>query len=133
MARLLGDQRQTAGIPARFAGAFIRQGQYRRSRRYALYAYGVLRDTDRLVTALNNLGLVCKNLRESIPALARHFLSLYSRQTEEDLRGSGPEVMQLFPAHRRRGNVRELDKTAKRMVVLANQGDLLGLGRSCRG
>jgi transcriptional regulator with GAF, ATPase, and Fis domain len=65
--------------------------------------------------------------REDIPVLAQHFLSLYSRQMEKDLRGFGPEVMQLFLAHEWRGNVRELDKTVKRMVVLADQGDLLGL------
>jgi len=106
-ARLLGDPRQTACIAAGFAGALIQQGHYRRSRRYAQYAYDVLRDTDDhrtvgqvavtlglcatrqgrsseaiewlqnaaatfrriddtdgLVTALNNLGLVYKNLRE---------------------------------------------------------------------
>jgi transcriptional regulator with GAF, ATPase, and Fis domain len=65
--------------------------------------------------------------REDIPVLAQHFLNLYSRQMEKDLRGFSPEVMQLFLAHEWRGNVRELDKTVKRMVVLANQGDLLGL------
>jgi len=65
--------------------------------------------------------------REDIPVLAQHFLSLYSRQMEKSLRGFSPEVMQLFLAHEWRGNVRELDKTVKRMVVLADQGDLLGL------
>jgi transcriptional regulator with PAS, ATPase and Fis domain len=65
--------------------------------------------------------------REDIPVLAQHFLSLYSRQMEKDLRGFSPEVTQLFLAHEWRGNVRELDKTVKRMVVLAEQGDLLGL------
>jgi transcriptional regulator with GAF, ATPase, and Fis domain/tetratricopeptide (TPR) repeat protein len=65
--------------------------------------------------------------REDIPVLVQHFLSLYSRQMEKSLRGFSPEVMQLFLAHEWRGNVRELDKTVKRMVVLADQGDLLGL------
>jgi transcriptional regulator with GAF, ATPase, and Fis domain/tetratricopeptide (TPR) repeat protein len=65
--------------------------------------------------------------REDIPVLAQHFLTLYARQTEKNLRGFAPEVMQLFLSHEWRGNVRELDKTVKRMVVLADDGDLLGL------
>lgn len=65
--------------------------------------------------------------REDIPVLAQHFLSVYSRQMEKNLRGFSPEVMQLFLAHEWRGNVRELDKTVKRLVVLADEGDLLGL------
>jgi transcriptional regulator with GAF, ATPase, and Fis domain/Tfp pilus assembly protein PilF len=65
--------------------------------------------------------------REDIPVLAQHFLALYARQMEKILRGFSPEVMQLFLAHEWRGNVRELDKTVKRMVVLADQGDMLGL------
>jgi transcriptional regulator with GAF, ATPase, and Fis domain/Tfp pilus assembly protein PilF len=64
--------------------------------------------------------------REDIPVLAQHFLNLYARQMEKNVRGFSPEVMQLFLAHEWRGNVRELDKTVKRMVVLADEGDVLG-------
>jgi transcriptional regulator with PAS, ATPase and Fis domain len=64
--------------------------------------------------------------REDIPVLAQHFLGLYARQMEKDLRGFRPEVMQMFLEHDWRGNVRELDKTVKRMVVLAEEGDTLG-------
>jgi transcriptional regulator with GAF, ATPase, and Fis domain len=65
--------------------------------------------------------------REDIPVLAQHFLNLYARQMEKNLKGFSPDVMQLFLAHEWRGNVRELDKTVKRMVVLADEGDVLGL------
>jgi transcriptional regulator with GAF, ATPase, and Fis domain len=65
--------------------------------------------------------------REDIPMLAQHFLSLYARQMEKSVRGFAPEVMQLFLVHEWRGNVRELEKTVKRMVVLADDGDVLGL------
>ena len=65
--------------------------------------------------------------REDIPVLAQHFLNLYARQMEKNVRGFSPDVMQLFLAHEWRGNVRELDKTVKRMVVLADEGDVLGL------
>ena len=65
--------------------------------------------------------------REDIPLLAQHFLALFSRQVGKNLRGFTPEVMRLFLASEWRGNVRELEKTVKRMVVLAEDGDALGL------
>ena len=63
--------------------------------------------------------------REDIPVLAQHFLALYSRQMEKTLKGFAPEVMRIFLEHEWRGNVRELEKTVKRMVVLADEGDTL--------
>ncbi len=65
--------------------------------------------------------------REDIPVLSQHFLAMYSRQMEKPLRGFAPEVMRLFLEHEWRGNVRELEKTVKRMVVLADDGDVLGV------
>src|SRR5689334_13719539 len=63
--------------------------------------------------------------REDIPVLAEHFLSLYSRQMEKTVRGFSPAVMQVFLEHPWRGNVRELEKTVKRMLVLAEAGEVL--------
>jgi len=63
--------------------------------------------------------------REDVPVLAQHFLTLYSRQMEKTLRGFSPGVVQAFLEHAWRGNVRELEKTIKRMVVLADEGDSL--------
>ncbi len=65
--------------------------------------------------------------REDIPMLAQHFLALYSRQMEKAVGGFAPEVMRVFLEHEWRGNVRELEKTVKRMVVLADDGATLGL------
>lgn len=65
--------------------------------------------------------------REDIAILAQHFLALYSRQMEKPLRSFSPDVMSVFLGHEWRGNVRELEKTVKRMVVLADEGDVLGL------
>ena len=65
--------------------------------------------------------------REDVPVLSQHFLAMYSRQMEKPLRGFSPEVMRLFLEHEWRGNVRELEKTVKRMVVLADDGDVLGV------
>ena len=64
--------------------------------------------------------------REDIPLLARHFLDLFSRQMDKAVRGFAPEVTRLLLAHEWRGNVRELEKTVKRMLVLADEGALLG-------
>ena len=63
--------------------------------------------------------------REDVPILAEHFLAFYSRQMEKPVRGFSPGVMQVFFDHPWRGNVRELEKTVKRMVVLAEAGDAL--------
>jgi transcriptional regulator with GAF, ATPase, and Fis domain/Tfp pilus assembly protein PilF len=65
--------------------------------------------------------------REDIPVLAQHFLSVFSRQMEKPLKGFTPEVLRVFLGHEWRGNVRELEKAVKRMVVLADEGDTLGL------
>lgn len=59
--------------------------------------------------------------------LAQHFLAVYSRQMEKSVGGFTPEVLRTFLEHEWRGNVRELEKTVKRMVVLADDGDRLGL------
>ena len=65
--------------------------------------------------------------REDIPVLAQHFLAMYSKQMDKPVRGFAPDVVRLFLDHEWRGNVRELEKTVKRMVVLADDGDTLGL------
>jgi transcriptional regulator with GAF, ATPase, and Fis domain/tetratricopeptide (TPR) repeat protein len=63
--------------------------------------------------------------REDIPLLAQHFLEFYARQMEKKIRGLAPDVMQALLGHEWRGNVRELEKTIKRMVVLADEGATL--------
>jgi transcriptional regulator with GAF, ATPase, and Fis domain/Tfp pilus assembly protein PilF len=63
--------------------------------------------------------------REDIPLLAQHFLETFSRQMEKNVRGFRPDVMQAFLTHEWRGNVRELEKTVKRMVVLVDDGEAL--------
>ena len=64
--------------------------------------------------------------REDIPLLAQHFLAVYSRQMDKSLKGFSPEVLRVLLSYEWRGNVRELEKTVKRMVVLADEGDILG-------
>ena len=64
--------------------------------------------------------------REDIPVLAQHFFAMYTRQMDKSVRGFAPEVMRIFLEHDWRGNVRELEKTVKRMIVLADDGAALG-------
>jgi transcriptional regulator with GAF, ATPase, and Fis domain/tetratricopeptide (TPR) repeat protein len=65
--------------------------------------------------------------REDVPMLAQHFLGVFSHQMEKRIKGFAPEVLRSFLGHEWRGNVRELEKTVKRMVVLADEGDVLGV------
>jgi len=77
---------------------------------------------------LNDITVVVPPLRdrpEDIPALAQHFLAQYARQMEKTLQGFSPGVMDLLIRHEWRGNVRELEKTIKRMVVLADDDGVL--------
>ncbi len=67
-----------------------------------------------------------RDRREDIPLLCQHFLDYYSRQMEKRVRGIAPDVMRVFLEHEWRGNVRELEKTVKRLVVLADEGGVLG-------
>ncbi|NOT33638.1 MAG: sigma 54-interacting transcriptional regulator [Candidatus Eisenbacteria bacterium] len=64
--------------------------------------------------------------REDIPLLAQHFLDTYARQMDRPIAGFAPEVLRVFLHAEWRGNVRELEKTVKRMVVLAEDGETLG-------
>ena len=64
--------------------------------------------------------------REDIPVLVQHFLAQYARQMEKPVAGLDPEVMGVFLEYPWRGNVRELEKALKRMV-LADEGEPLGL------
>lgn len=64
--------------------------------------------------------------RDDIPVLAGHFLEHFSRLMDKRVGGFAPEVMRLFLASEWRGNVRELEKTVKRMIVLADEGETLG-------
>lgn len=65
--------------------------------------------------------------REDIPVLSQHFLAHYARQMEKRVAGFAPELVKAFLDYEWRGNVRELEKAVKRMVVLADEGDVLGL------
>ncbi len=64
---------------------------------------------------------------EDIPLLLDHYSRRFAAEMGKDVGGFEPEVLQLFAELPWRGNVRELEKVVKRMVVLANDGEPLSI------
>ena len=62
-----------------------------------------------------------------IPALARHFLARFSAEEGKRIRVITPEALRLLTAFPWPGNIRQLENTMFRAVVLA-EGDSVGLG-----
>jgi transcriptional regulator with PAS, ATPase and Fis domain len=72
--------------------------------------------------------------REDIPPLAAHFLEIFGRRHQREVRGITGEGMDLLLAHPWPGNVRELENTIERAVVLGRDamltpGDLFPSGQ----
>jgi transcriptional regulator with GAF, ATPase, and Fis domain/Tfp pilus assembly protein PilF len=65
--------------------------------------------------------------REDIPILTEHFLAYYARQMDKPMLEITPAVQRALLNHEWRGNVRELEKTVKRLVVLAEEGQPVGV------
>jgi two-component system response regulator AtoC len=57
---------------------------------------------------------------EEIPLLALHFVERYSRLFQREGFSLSPETMQRLTYHKFPGNVRELENTIKRMIVLGD-------------
>ncbi|MCK5733287.1 MAG: hypothetical protein KAI38_03815, partial [Candidatus Latescibacteria bacterium] len=66
--------------------------------------------------------------REDIPLLAHHFLKRYAEEKGISVRGFTPEAMDALMDYAFPGNIRELENEIQRAVVLAGDGDILGLG-----
>ena len=62
---------------------------------------------------------------EDIPLLVDHYNRRFSAEMGKEIPGVEPEMLRLFAELPWRGNVRELEKVVKRMVVLANEGEPL--------
>src|SRR3569833_3792040 len=60
-----------------------------------------------------------------IPELANHFAKKYGEATGIKIDGIAPEVLKILGEHEWRGNVRELENTMHRAVLLA-QGPIIG-------
>ncbi len=68
-----------------------------------------------------------RDRREDIPLLTDHFLRLYARQMDKPMPELAREVRRALLEHEWRGNVRELEKTIKRLVVLWDGDGKAGL------
>src|SRR5689334_12720101 len=64
--------------------------------------------------------------REDIPELARHFLTRIAAEEGKRMRVISPEAMALLAAHQWPGNVRQLENTIFRAIVLAD-GEEIGV------
>ncbi|MFW5722128.1 MAG: sigma-54-dependent transcriptional regulator [Desulfohalobiaceae bacterium] len=64
--------------------------------------------------------------REDIPLLAIHFLNHYARENGKEVTGFTPEALEFLSAYEWPGNVRQLENTMERCVVLC-QGKTIGV------
>jgi len=77
---------------------------------------------------LNVVSIHIPPLRErkvDIPLLAAHFLERYSETMNKALRGFSPAVMDLLTRYPWPGNIRELENTIERAVVVADEERIL--------
>jgi two-component system response regulator HydG len=59
-----------------------------------------------------------RDRREDIPLLVNHFLEIYRKKNNKEIRGISMDVMHLLMNHSWPGNVRELENAIERAVVL---------------
>ncbi len=64
---------------------------------------------------------------EDVPLLVEHYCRRYAGEMGKEIRGVDQELIALLAGLPWRGNVRELEKVVKRLVVMANDGDTLSL------
>jgi DNA-binding NtrC family response regulator len=67
-----------------------------------------------------------RDRREDIPDLVRHFVARFAAEEGKRLRSVSADALRLLAAHRWPGNVRQLENTMFRAVVLAD-GEEIGL------
>jgi two-component system response regulator FlrC len=60
--------------------------------------------------------------REDIPALAEHFVAKYAAMNRKNVTGLTPEAMAVLGAHDWPGNIRELENTVARAVLMTKSG-----------
>jgi transcriptional regulator with GAF, ATPase, and Fis domain len=65
--------------------------------------------------------------REDIPLLMNHYLEKLSRELGRSVDGASPEFLAQLSEYHWPGNVRELEKVIKRAIILAEDGEALGI------
>ncbi len=63
--------------------------------------------------------------RDDIPPLVNHFVAKYNQELRRRFAGVDREAMQLLVGHDWKGNIRELENTIERAMILAESDDLL--------
>ena len=92
-----------------------------------LVAEGQFRED--LYYRLNVIPVPLPPLREradDIPLLAAHFLSVYTEKNRKDIRGLSDAALEALQSFRWPGNIRELENTIERAVVLC-RGDTVSI------
>jgi len=77
---------------------------------------------------INVVNIVVPPLRErkeDIPLLADYFLKRYEEMYNRDSVEISPKLMEMFMEYAWPGNVRELENNIKRLIILANEGQLV--------
>jgi DNA-binding NtrC family response regulator len=64
-----------------------------------------------------------RDRREDIPILVRHFFAVCAKEGDRKPAGISREVLQRLMDHDWRGNVRELSKCIRRLIVLSEDGE----------
>jgi len=64
---------------------------------------------------------------EDVPLLVEHYTRRFAGEMGKEIRGVEQDLIATLAGLRWRGNVRELEKVVKRMVVMANETDTLSL------
>jgi DNA-binding NtrC family response regulator len=62
--------------------------------------------------------------KEDIVPLAKHFIDIFARELKKNVKGMSPPVLNLLKRHTWPGNIRELENTIER-AVLMTEGKLL--------
>lgn len=65
-----------------------------------------------------------RNRRSDIPELVRHFLGRVNQRRSRKVTGIDPKALELLVAYEWPGNVRQLENTIERMVLLKGDGEL---------
>lgn len=63
--------------------------------------------------------------QEDIPALAQHFVEKYNRELKRQCRGVHPEALAHLLAYRWKGNIRELENTIERALILSEDEQIV--------
>jgi DNA-binding NtrC family response regulator len=88
--------------------ASVKNGKFREDLFYRLHVFPIF---------LPDL----KDRKDDIPLLAYHFLDLYTKENQKQIKGIPKEAMNILLEYHWPGNVRELENSIERAVIMADQ------------